>query len=60
MISQQRRSVLEAAESSTVGMTEGALRIRCEWGESAASLLARESDVIVIVDVLSFCTCVDL
>jgi 2-phosphosulfolactate phosphatase len=38
----------------------GAIQIRCEWGESAALSLAPESDVIVIVDVLSFSTCVDL
>ena len=34
--------------------------IRCEWGEKGVSLLAPVSDVIIIVDVLSFSTSVEI
>jgi 2-phosphosulfolactate phosphatase len=34
--------------------------LRCEWGRHGAELLARECAVVVVVDVLSFCTSVDI
>lgn len=34
--------------------------IRCEWGERGVSVLAPISDVVIIVDVLSFSTSVDI
>ncbi len=34
--------------------------VRCEWGAHGVVLLARECAVVVIVDVLSFCTAVDV
>jgi 2-phosphosulfolactate phosphatase len=34
--------------------------IRCEWGERGVSHLAPISDVVIVVDVMSFSTCVDV
>jgi hypothetical protein len=34
--------------------------VRCEWGKQGVLQLDSVSDVIVIVDVLSFSTCVDI
>jgi 2-phosphosulfolactate phosphatase len=40
--------------------TQEEFDIRCEWGYSGVTQLAPYSDVMVIVDVLSFSTCVDI
>ncbi len=34
--------------------------VRCEWGAQGVALLATDCAVVVIVDVLSFCTAVDV
>jgi 2-phosphosulfolactate phosphatase len=39
---------------------QAAYDIRCEWGLPGIAALAASVDVLVIVDVLSFCTCVEI
>lgn len=39
---------------------QSAFDIRCEWGEQGVTALAPISDVIIIVDVFSFTTCVEI
>lgn len=34
--------------------------IRCEWGFPGLNALLPHSDAIIVVDVLSFCTCIDI
>ena len=34
--------------------------VRCEWGEKGVLELSRTSDVVIIVDILSFSTCIDI
>ncbi|MDH3605240.1 MAG: hypothetical protein OEU26_37080, partial [Candidatus Tectomicrobia bacterium] len=34
--------------------------IRCDWGLAALTHLSPDSDAIIIIDVLSFSTCVDI
>lgn len=39
---------------------QAAFDIRCEWGEQGVAALAPISDVIIIVDLFSFTTCVEI
>jgi 2-phosphosulfolactate phosphatase len=34
--------------------------IRCEWGKQGLLRLAPISDVVILIDVLSFSTCIDI
>ncbi len=41
-------------------MKQSQFDIRCEWGQQGVEILREECDLIVIVDVLSFSTCVSI
>lgn len=40
--------------------TQAEFDIRCEWGEHGVATLAPISDVVIIIDVFSFTTCVEI
>lgn len=40
--------------------TQSQFDIRCEWGENGVKQLAPISDVVIIIDILSFSTCIDI
>lgn len=41
-------------------LTQFDYEIRCEWGEQGVAALAPISDVVIIIDVFSFTTCVEI
>ncbi len=46
-------------DSNSIGEQRG-YAVRCEWGVNGVATLAPTVDVLIVVDVLSFSTCVDV
>ncbi len=49
-----------AARNRQMTFDQAEFSIRCEWGAHGVAQLAPQSDVVIIVDVLSFCTSVEI
>jgi 2-phosphosulfolactate phosphatase len=47
-------------EQKTMFYEQAEFDIRCEWGMSGVKKLSSISDIVIIVDVMSFSTCVDI
>ncbi len=54
-------TVIPASLSSVAdAYTQTGYQIRCEWGIRGVLTLARISDVVIVIDVLSFTTSLDI
>lgn len=50
----------DEAETIVSFYNQSTFDIRCEWGVKGVEQLAPISDVVIIVDILSFSTCVEI